>query len=104
MWELLLSMPTSKTMRDKILTFNNHSETPEWKDLLDSKSPFKLLYSLQIIDAIIFPVGEFLDPTVRANWCIEFVEKGGFLHIFTILTANNLFQRKLSNSQGNFIG
>lgn len=49
-WELLLLLPTSPRV---LKQFHSLSDTPNWSELLNPRSPFQLLYSLQILESII---------------------------------------------------
>jgi hypothetical protein len=44
----------------RVLSQSNEEYT-SWKDLFDPKSTFKLLYSLEIVDSIIFPLEETMN-------------------------------------------
>jgi hypothetical protein len=80
---------------------------PDWDLLLDSQSPYKLLYSLQILEGLMQPavrassaaprfIGEPADARVQAEgeprpddggegqWRRRFLLAGGFLHLYRI--------------------
>ena len=98
-WELILTIPTSHIMQEKLHNSSN-ATSDEWNQLFDPKSSFKLLYSLQIVDSIIFPIDHALDMNLRCKWCIDFLRRGGFQHIFSILISQPWNSRKLTSSQG----
>jgi len=81
-WELLLGMPTSQDMMDNIRSFYFSTTTANWNELFDTKSIFKLLYSLQIVDAILFPLDDLdLNLSFRSNWCLTFLQRQGLSHL-----------------------
>lgn len=51
------------------------SQTFDWAALFDTQSYFKLLYCLQIVDSIIFPMQESDDLALRIQWCAEFLNR-----------------------------
>eukprot|EP01119_Soliformovum_irregulare_P016659 TRINITY_DN4860_c0_g1_i1.p1 TRINITY_DN4860_c0_g1~~TRINITY_DN4860_c0_g1_i1.p1 ORF type:complete len:2591 (-),score=801.00 TRINITY_DN4860_c0_g1_i1:32-7804(-) len=98
-WSLLLIIPTSKFMLEKIHSIVDDRNTkPNWESLFDTKSNFKLLYSLQIADSIIFPLEETQDISDRVLWCHNFLVKGGFHYLHHVLTTQDWFHDVNSNA------
>ena len=52
-WNLLNQLPINKIISDKIKNLYSNKEKIEWSQILESKSLFKLIYSLQIINSIL---------------------------------------------------
>eukprot|EP01117_Protostelium_nocturnum_P003746 TRINITY_DN1501_c0_g1_i2.p1 TRINITY_DN1501_c0_g1~~TRINITY_DN1501_c0_g1_i2.p1 ORF type:complete len:1731 (-),score=672.01 TRINITY_DN1501_c0_g1_i2:2343-7535(-) len=97
-WALLLSLPTYKSLSKRIngivgIGFSEEEEesTADWTSLLPATSPYKLLYSLQIVESILFPNLKNGGVAVPNNklWVQEFVIRGGFKHIFNILASTD---------------
>ena len=108
-WDLLMMLPTSPTMQYQTSTLRfsqgmdaeevlrvskEHEEVDvasgdiQWDMLFDLHNPFRLLYSLQIVDGLLFPVREEEeeeDTALRTKWCQSFLDNGGFLHLYNIL-------------------
>lgn len=91
-WKMLLTIPTSQSMFQK-LTFLQL----DWKELIDAHSNFKLLYSLQIIDSILFPMNENMDVSNRVSWCKLFLQKKGLQYLIQILLNGNWFRPAKQN-------
>ncbi|KAH3742845.1 ubiquitin carboxyl-terminal hydrolase 34 [Pelomyxa schiedti] len=112
-WEILMSIPTSKKMQEAVHTLQFHgtsavttaatmdisttptqllspsSTVPDWSELFDSKSNFKMLYSLQIVDSILFPLDEkSIDELSRVRWCVHFLTHGGLEYIYNVLCSS----------------
>ncbi|KAH3732634.1 ubiquitin carboxyl-terminal hydrolase 34 [Pelomyxa schiedti] len=126
-WDLLLNMPTSPRMLSAIQNFEfNHtsvssggldvsntpspstevaatvkSETPVvgWESLLESHSLSKLLYSLQIVEGIVFPMEDKVHDDLRDKWCSKFTQSGGLQHICNILLGINFSEVRSSIDQ-----
>jgi ubiquitin C-terminal hydrolase len=54
LWSLLQRLPTNPAMRHDLVSLELVTSTPnpDWNSLLDSRSAYKLLYSLQIIESL----------------------------------------------------
>ncbi|KAH3767551.1 ubiquitin carboxyl-terminal hydrolase 34 [Pelomyxa schiedti] len=93
-WELLMDIPTAKMMQQdmhflKFRRSGESGETPDWSELFDTHSHFKMLYSLQMVDSIVFPLDmkSVEDPT-RINWCSSFLTQGGLRHLYNMLCTS----------------
>jgi hypothetical protein len=98
-WELLLAIPTSNMMQDKFYGLTTNASQPDWNELLDPKYLFKLLYSLQIVDSIVFPLDETIPVGERSRLCHEFLSRGGIQHLCGILISHNWFGPLSTQSQ-----
>lgn len=100
-WQLLMMLPTNRDMRSGLVELPARlpGELPDWPSLLhEGACAFKLLYSLQIVDALL-QEGEattsFVDalqtrestPRAPAHWMDSFVSRGGLRHLLKLLTA-----------------
>uniref|UniRef100_W5NGU5 Ubiquitin carboxyl-terminal hydrolase 34 n=1 Tax=Lepisosteus oculatus TaxID=7918 RepID=W5NGU5_LEPOC len=109
-WELLMLLPTCPNM---LQAFQNISEEPGsdglcWKDLLRIKSPHKLLYALEIIEALGKPnrrirresTGSYSDlypdsddssedqiENSKNSWSCKFVSSGGLQLLLEIFNS-----------------
>ncbi len=86
-WKLLNLIPTNTKMFTAIRDVQ-YAETPDWEGLLDSRSLYKLLYSLQIVHGFMLMTSspeETMDAKERENWRFKFLEKGGYSHLYGIL-------------------
>ncbi|CAG8541215.1 3475_t:CDS:10 [Ambispora gerdemannii] len=78
-WDLLMRLPTNTRILNSLKTL----EAPvEWNTLLDSQSPFRLLYALQIVDWLLRGGDEQLSAF---EWSRKFMENGGHDHLLAIL-------------------
>jgi hypothetical protein len=98
-WTLLLAIPTSTAKLDSLYSVgpesvDDKSKAPDWKSLFDEKSAYKMLYGLQIVDSILFPLEESGHVSARATWTQAFLRKGGFEHLLTLLTSVDWFAKK----------
>jgi ubiquitin C-terminal hydrolase len=86
-WELLQSLPTNQELSQAITNIGESESVVDWERLLSSKSILKLLYSLQIIEMILFETEGLssIDEALVREWSLSFVEKGGFTHILSII-------------------
>ena len=69
--ELTKMLVTNPILLDKILHFEKHDSEFSWSDLLSQENTHKLLYSLEIIEAIL--VRDLPDMSTKA-WTRAFVE------------------------------
>ncbi len=55
-WALLQRLPTNPTLKHELVSLEVvQTPEPDWNRLLDSRSVYKLLYSLQIIESLAEP-------------------------------------------------
>jgi hypothetical protein len=85
-------LPTNSKMYSDISELEKSLQPPNWNELLDPKSTFRLYYSLQIIETFL-PRDQ--DPTDEKKlwWQQKFLTLGGFHHLLQILMNNNFQER-----------
>jgi hypothetical protein len=88
-WSLLMLLPTNKSLLQELQTLSDlRTGTADWARLFDKGSYFKLLYSLQVVDSIIFPLEDSYDSEgKRAVWCKAFLVLGGLEMLSDILLS-----------------
>ncbi|MGH0139449.1 UNVERIFIED_CONTAM: hypothetical protein FKN15_063912 [Acipenser sinensis] len=93
-WELLMLLPTCPNM---LQAFQNISEEgsdgPCWKDLLRIKSPHKLLYALEIIEALGKPnrrIRRESTKSAKHSWYVHFFQKNTVKSLFGGVITNNV--------------
>ncbi|KAI8603401.1 hypothetical protein EDD21DRAFT_34203 [Dissophora ornata] len=84
-WEVVMRLPTSPVL---LRSLEELQEDVEWTTILDARSPFLLLYSLQIVNSLIRRDQCFEDPTKQA-WIKRFLELGGQQHLTTLLMSDS---------------
>jgi ubiquitin carboxyl-terminal hydrolase 34 len=100
-WELFTLLPPIPKVVRKILFFEGIQDggATAWEQILDTKSAFKTLYSLYILDYLIednaddtnnktlssFVEGDF--HAFKVGWRNQFVKLGGFVHLVGLLTG-----------------
>eukprot|EP00105_Crassostrea_gigas_P037927 XP_019922075.1 PREDICTED: ubiquitin carboxyl-terminal hydrolase 34 isoform X3 [Crassostrea gigas] len=112
-WELLMLLPTNQNMWDgfqSLVSEECSEQTVIWDKLLDSKSPHKLMYSLQIVEALsrgskhrrrsIMRAGDGDSRTMSTDsdfdsqdeeiWSMKFISKGGLKHLLSIFKSGSL--------------
>lgn len=112
-WELLMLLPTNQNMWDgfqSLVSEECSEQTVIWDKLLDSKSPHKLMYSLQIVEALsrgskhrrrsIMRAGGGDSRTMSTDsdfdsqdeeiWSMKFISKGGLKHLLSIFKSGSL--------------
>jgi ubiquitin carboxyl-terminal hydrolase 34 len=84
-WDLLMKLRTNPTMLDSLQRLRSPHDTdpahPNWNELLDPRSLFKLLYALQIVESLLQPEGE-------ESWRQQFVLRGGVTHLIHVLSTS----------------
>jgi len=104
-WMLLMRLPTEERLLSNLETLRAvKCPVPDWNEVLDSKNVYKLLYQLQIMEALVQPAaqdqstdadsissdaGSLEDAQLkdRATWRKKFLLYGGFEHLNSILLA-----------------
>jgi hypothetical protein len=100
-WDLLMKLPTNQRNLEqlrRLQTSTDVSNRTNWNELLDSSSLFKLLYSLQIIESLMYQENP-TDKTQLNEWCRQFVERGGVLHLLQILLNVDFFDEARGNKR-----
>ncbi|KAF9310793.1 hypothetical protein BG003_008108 [Podila horticola] len=77
--------PTSNAFRH--MSVQNLNEDVDWTVLLDARSPFLLLYSLQILNSLIKE--DQFQGSLDQNWTKGFVELGGQQYLTTLLVSDS---------------
>lgn len=64
----------------------------KWQKLFDTRSLYRLLYALQIVDDITLrrETSVNQDPASRQRWCEAFIKQGGVSHLIKILVDGSL--------------
>ena len=109
-WNLLMRLPTNPTVLDAISSLSAiDDDNAGWETLLDPTSTFRLLYALQITEAFMQAGGEASeepeqpvgvdqkDPAAEREgmwhvWRQQFLDKGGFKHMHTLLMSRDTSQ------------
>ena len=109
-WRILQMLPTNGHKLRQLRALDGATGHGGWERLLDSKSTFTLLYSLQIVDSFLrvrrglahplslcqFPEHGCVhvqtsspdnDRSVRDTWCRTFVRAGGVQHLVHVLAS-----------------
>ena len=108
-WDILMLLPTNPTLKEKLQTITAEDKVT-LKDLLDPRSPQKLMYIFYIIDWLGRPArlrrpsglsdnssgsGPFFLPTdpELGSWTTRFVKAGGLKLLFNIFASGDLQSR-----------
>ncbi|XP_078316021.1 ubiquitin carboxyl-terminal hydrolase 34-like isoform X4 [Crassostrea virginica] len=112
-WELLMLLPTNQSMWEgfqSLVSEECSEQTVIWDKLLDSRSPHKLMYSLQIVEALsrgskhrrrstmrsgggdsrTMSTDSDLDSQDEEIWSMKFISKGGLKHLLSIFKSGSL--------------
>ncbi|KAF9333682.1 hypothetical protein BGZ91_011161, partial [Linnemannia elongata] len=84
-WEVVTRLPTSPGL---LLQLEQLEDDIDWTNLLDARSPFLLLYSLQIIDSLIKRDQSKKDE-MDQEWIKRFLELGGQQKITALLVSDS---------------
>ncbi|KAG0306868.1 hypothetical protein BGZ97_000587 [Linnemannia gamsii] len=84
-WEVVTRLPTSPGLLRQL---EELEEDVDWINLLDARSPFLLLYSLQIIDSLI-KRDQSKQDDLDQNWITRFLELGGQQKITELLVSDS---------------
>eukprot|EP00698_Gefionella_okellyi_P025572 TRINITY_DN9417_c0_g1_i1.p1 TRINITY_DN9417_c0_g1~~TRINITY_DN9417_c0_g1_i1.p1 ORF type:complete len:2658 (-),score=590.22 TRINITY_DN9417_c0_g1_i1:2579-10552(-) len=93
-WELIMMLPTNQSLLNMIRTLNHGA--PQWQVLLDNGSAFKLLYSLQIVEALMFGA-YFKSPSEHETWCVQFTTLGGVHYLVDTLLRVQFHEAELGS-------
>jgi len=64
-----------------------------WQSIIDPNSPYKMLYSLQILNTLVNVNNQVLtdvEVQERYEWRQRFMELGGFTHLYMILITSDI--------------
>ncbi|KAF9956284.1 Ubiquitin carboxyl-terminal hydrolase 34, partial [Modicella reniformis] len=84
-WEVVVRLPTSPVL---LHSLEDLREDVEWTALLDARSPFLLLYSLQIVNALI-KRDQCSDEFAKQTWIKRFLDLGGQQYLTTLLMSES---------------
>ncbi|KAG0316912.1 hypothetical protein BGZ99_006614 [Dissophora globulifera] len=84
-WEVVMRLPTSPVLQESL---EDLQDDVDWASLLDARSPFLLLYSLQIVSSLIKRDQCFEDP-MKQSWIKRFLELGGQQFLTTLLMSES---------------
>src|SRR5687768_4163207 len=89
-------LPTNAKVFNDINTLQQSTMAgPNWDQLLDARSTFKLLYSLQLIDTLLhaLPTDSEEKKAEKLAWRQKFLTQGGLSHLFKILMTTNFVDK-----------
>ncbi len=93
LWEILLLIPTHSGILQKLSQLNefndNDHNTEQWATYLQRSDPFRLTYSLQIIDMLIRRMPTYKDM---------FVQKGGLKYLYDLFISKSFFTGPIDRS------
>ncbi|CAF4119969.1 unnamed protein product, partial [Rotaria sp. Silwood1] len=93
LWDILLLIPTHSGIfqnLSQLSEFNdNEDNTEQWANCLQRSDPFRLTYSLQIIDMLIRRTPTYKDI---------FVNKGGLKYLYNIFISKSFFTEPIDRS------
>nr|CAG8463916.1 13478_t:CDS:10 [Entrophospora candida] len=93
-WDLLMRLPTNNTFLNALKTL----ETPvNWDDLLVLRSPFRLLYALQIVDWLLRG-GDDERSQSGSDWCMRFTQNQGLDYLIKLFITLDTTERSSSNT------
>lgn len=75
-----------------------------WQSIIDPNSPYKMLYSLQILNTLVSVNNQLLSDIElqeRYEWRQRFLELGGFTHLYMILITSDVSEMMALNSSSN---
>lgn len=93
LWELLMIIPTANDISKKIAKFNQDHCSVDWKQIFDISSHYTLLYSLQIVDSIVFPIDENIGIEERAIWANHLLVKDGVQYLLDTMLSRQWFSK-----------
>eukprot|EP01105_Mastigella_eilhardi_P014361 TRINITY_DN3272_c0_g1_i6.p1 TRINITY_DN3272_c0_g1~~TRINITY_DN3272_c0_g1_i6.p1 ORF type:complete len:2846 (+),score=628.82 TRINITY_DN3272_c0_g1_i6:898-8538(+) len=92
-WELLCMLPTNQRLSQELSDIATKAGDPQWDQLLDSRSLFKLLYSLEIVESFLAPSPDPTEETRRSTWRAYFLQHGGLRHVCAITKCTDFAGR-----------
>ncbi|CAJ0886398.1 3044_t:CDS:2, partial [Entrophospora sp. SA101] len=93
-WDLLMRLPTNNTFLNALKTL----ETPvNWDDLLVLRSPFRLLYALQIVDWLLRG-GDDERSQSGSDWCMRFTQNQGLDYLIKLFITLDTTERSSSST------
>jgi ubiquitin carboxyl-terminal hydrolase 34 len=101
-WDLLMKLPTNQHSLEQLRRLQTSAvqpNRPNWNELLDSRSLFKLLYSLQIVESLMFQEKSATDKNQLNEWCTQFVQSGGVPYLLQILLEVDFFDETRGNKR-----
>lgn len=83
-WELLLKLPTSPQIMDKI---SNWQSSSSWENAFIEGSSQSMLYMLQVVESFMqdYFEGKDGEKEKRRDWKIKFVKSGGITSLFDVM-------------------
>lgn len=92
-WDLLMMLPTNQRLLTALSDIRNGDSELNWEELLNRSSTFNLLYTLQIVQALMQPADEAAEKSAeRAEWCNKFLSRGGVKYLVNTLLTNDFFE------------
>ncbi|KAG0203301.1 hypothetical protein BGX28_004397 [Mortierella sp. GBA30] len=84
-WEIVTRLPTSPVL---LSAFEELQEHVDWTALMDARSPFLLLYSLQILDSLIRR-DQNIEDLSKQIWIKRFLALGGQQRLIALLMSES---------------
>ncbi|KAH3762073.1 ubiquitin hydrolase [Pelomyxa schiedti] len=96
LWELLNFLPTNESILNQLQSITG-IPTPNWGDLLESRSLYKLLYSLVIVESFLDPSSNAQVEEERKAWRHAFLCTGGVAHLLRLLLHTDFTEKSLGS-------
>lgn len=91
-WDLLMMLPTNQKMLTALADIRTGDAQLNWEELLNRSSTFNLLYTLQIVQALMQPTEDSAEKNAeRAEWCNQFLARGGVNYLVNTLLTCDFF-------------
>lgn len=92
-WDVLQVLPFNVRLVQQIQTIASENEKSQLKQIFDIHSPYRLLYSLQILDSYFdsnsihgYRLVPFPSQQKLTDWIVKFLQIGGLEHMIQLLT------------------
>ncbi|ELR25257.1 uncharacterized protein ACA1_290210 [Acanthamoeba castellanii str. Neff] len=94
-WEILMELPTNPIIEQTLKTLRS----PNWDELINSRSLYKMLYCLQIIDRLMSYGEKDTEAQTKEKyeWCKLFFYCDGFHHILNLVLHDDFLTRNQSS-------
>ncbi|KAH3764942.1 ubiquitin hydrolase [Pelomyxa schiedti] len=80
-WDLLNALPTNDKQLKALVSIGTENTPPNWGLLLDTRSIFKLLYSLMIIASFLEESDDTKEEQERTQWRTTFQQQNGLSYL-----------------------
>lgn len=102
-WKLMMQVPINQKLFNSMRSLQTiqaaqvdsivEAEARGWQAIIDPNSPYKMLYSLQILNTLVSVNNQLLSDLElqeRHEWRQRFLELGGFTHLYMILITSDV--------------